>query len=91
MQNHYSPITTVTSSVTSVQLLPRRSARLGAIIFNDSTQTLWIRLGDEDATADDFTYELLTRGTVEIPYGFNGRVAGIWAGANGKARITEVY
>ena len=84
-------VTTVDSSAASVQLLAVRRGRIGAIIFNDSTQTLYVRFGADDAATTDYSYEVLARATLEVPYQFNGRIAGIWAAANGKARITEVY
>ena len=84
-------VTSVASSAASVQLLAIRRDRLGAVIFNDSTQTLYVRFGADDAATNDYTYEVLTRGTLEVPYQYNGRIAGIWAAANGQARITEVF
>lgn len=81
--------TTVASSATNVTLLSANSNRLGATIFNDSTQTLYIKLGST-ASNTSYTVKLLSNGYYEVPARYTGRIDGIWSSANGNARITEL-
>lgn len=81
--------TTVAGSASSVTLLAANTARLGATIFNDSTSMLYIKLG-ATASTTSFTVQLLTNAYYEIPYGYTGRIDGIWGSATGNSRITEI-
>jgi len=81
--------TSVASSATSVQLLAANTARMGTIIFNDSTQVCFVKLGTT-ASSTSFAYRLTSNSTLEVPYGYTGRIDAIWASANGNARITEM-
>lgn len=88
------PITTstptnVASSATSVQLLAANANRRAASIFNDSTQDLYIKEGTT-ASATDFLTIIPPKSLYEFPLPiYTGRVDGIWAAANGSARIVE--
>lgn len=86
--------TSVASSASSVSLLAANNARKGATITNDSTAILYLKLG---ATASTTSYTVTLNGAVaapfvyyEVPYGYVGAIDGIWASANGNARITEL-
>lgn len=81
--------TNVASSATNVTLLASNSNRLGATIFNDSTQILFVKLG-ATASAASFTARLTSNGYYEVPFNYTGIIDGIWANANGSARITEI-
>ena len=81
--------TNVASSATNVNLLASNANRLGAIIFNDSTSVLFVKLGST-ASATSFAYRMPSNSTLEIPYGYTGAIDGIWVSANGNARITEL-
>jgi hypothetical protein len=82
-------VTSVPSSASSVQLLASNTSRKGATIANDSTQVLYIKLGTT-ATTSSYTIKLNTDDYYEVPFGYTGRIDGIWASANGNARITEL-
>lgn len=90
----HKPITTstpanVASSATSVQLLAANANRRAASITNDSTQILYIKYGTT-ASATDYKVALGPQAYFEFPLPiYTGRVDGIWAAANGAARITE--
>ena len=63
---------------------------MGIIIFNDSSQTLYVKFGTT-ASATSYTYKVRSQSTLEILYGtiaFTGRIDGIWSSANGFAMIT---
>lgn len=81
----------VAGSATSVSLLAANDNRVGIMFYNDSTQTLYIAFA-ATASATAFTKVLATNTSWEYlpdtPY--VGAVSGIWASANGNARIAEI-
>ncbi len=83
-------VTSVASSASNVTLLAASRAS-GRYIFNDSTQILYVKFG-ATATASSYTVQIGAGGYYEFPNTplYMGRVDGIWASANGNARITEV-
>lgn len=80
----------VESSASSVQLVAARRGRRGCCIFNDSTQVLYVKLGTTASTSS-FTVKMAAGDYYETPFGYTGAIDGIWASANGNARITEVF
>jgi hypothetical protein len=86
-----SAVTSVNDQATSVQLLASTAGRLGAMVFNDSTEALYVKFGTT-ASVTSFTVKILAGGYFEFPQPvYTGRVDGIWAAdAAGAARITEV-
>lgn len=87
------PSTSTTSSVSgsasSVTLLPSNGTRLGATIYNDSGALLYVKLGTT-ASITDYTIKMFPLGYYEVPYGYTGRIDGIWSVASGNARIDEL-
>lgn len=84
-----SNVASVASSVSSVTLLSANANRLGATIFNDSTKTLYIKLG-ASASTSSFTVIVSTQGYYEVPFNYTGQIDGVWSSAAGFARITEL-
>lgn len=94
--SNQSVVASVASSASSVNLLERRGAsgdlRKGAVIYNDSSAVLYVKLG-ATASTTSFTYYLAAGATLELPYSeamYQGVIDGIWASATGSARITEL-
>jgi hypothetical protein len=81
--------TSVASSATNVTLLAANLARRGATIYNDSTKTLYVKMG-ATASATSYAVQLGSGGYWEVPFGYTGIIDGIWSTANGNARITEL-
>lgn len=83
-------LTQVSDTATSTTLLSANTARKGCSIQNDSSATLYIKTGTT-ASATDYTARLVQYAYWESPYGFTGRIDGIWATDpnDGAARITE--
>jgi hypothetical protein len=81
-------VTQVSSSATSVTLLSANYARLGASIYNNSTAILYVKCG-ATASTSSFTVQMASETYFELPFGYTGRIDGIWASANGEAQITE--
>jgi hypothetical protein len=81
--------TNVAGSASNVTLLAANKNRVGATIYNDSSATLYLKLG-ATASATSFTAKLGLDDYFEIPYGYVGVIDGIWSAASGSARIVEV-
>lgn len=81
----------VASSGSSVTLLAANAARLGAMVFNDSTSVLYLKMG-VTASTSSYTVQIASNGYYELPAGhvYTGRIDGIWSSANGNARLTEL-
>lgn len=79
----------VASSATSVTLLASNTARLWATIHNDSTAILYVKFG-VTASTSSYTVKMVADAYYEVPFGYTGIIDGIWASANGSARITEL-
>jgi len=81
--------TDVTSSASSVTILALNASRKGATVYNDSTKFLYLKFGTT-ASATDFTVLLRSGDYYEVPFRYTGKIDGIWASANGAARVTEL-
>ena len=87
-QGATSVVTSVSASVTSVELLASESTRIEAIIENDSTSDLYIKYGT-GASVTSYTKKLL-QGDAIVINTYTGVVSGIWISATGFARITQI-
>lgn len=81
--------TSVASSATPVTILAANAGRFGASVYNESTAILYLLLGAGTASATVYTVQLTSGQFYEVPYGFTGILTGLWATANGNARVTE--
>lgn len=80
----------VNDTASNVTLLASNTNRLGATIFNDSTVTLYLKLG-ATASTTSFTVAMVAASYYEVPFAYTGIIDGIWASdASGAARITEL-
>lgn len=84
-----SSLNNVAATTSSTTLLAANAARLGATIYNDSTDSLYVKLG-ATASTSSFTALLSANSYYEIPFGYVGRIDGIWDGTDGAARVTEL-
>lgn len=84
-------LTNVNDTATSTTLAASNAARKGLLIFNDSTQALYVKYG-ATASATSFTVKIDPGGYWEMPTPiYSGVVDGVWAAdASGAARITEL-
>jgi len=82
-------LSNVASSATSVSLLASNTSRKFATIYNDSTQILYVKFG-ATASATSYTLQMPPASYYELPQPcYTGAIDGIWASANGNARLTE--
>lgn len=84
-----SVITAVTASTTSVALLAANPDRLGATIYNESSEALLLKLG-VDASAQSYSRLMLPNDYYEVPFGYTGQIDGIWGLDVGNALVTEL-
>ncbi len=84
-----SAVTSVASSASNVTILALNAQRRGATICNDSTAILYLKLG-ATASTSSFTVKMLADAYYEVPAQYTGIIDGIWASANGNARVTEI-
>jgi hypothetical protein len=82
-------LSNVASSATSVTILATNTGRLGCSIQNDSTEVLYLKFGTT-ASSTSYTVKMSADAHYEVPFGYTGRIDGIWASANGNARVTEL-
>ena|SRR5215831_5754479 len=80
----------VASSASSVTILASNVNRLGATVYNDSTQILYLLLGAGPASTSVYTVQLASQAYYEVPFNYTAQLTGIWASANGNARVTEL-
>lgn len=80
----------VASSVSVVTLQAANTARRGWTVYNDSTAVLYVKFG-AGASATSYVVQLAAGGYYEMAAPiFTGIITGIWAAANGNARVTEL-
>lgn len=82
---------TLVAASSSVQVLAAENlTRAGVTVHNTSGSTLYVACGATDATTTVFTQRLLTSEYWVSPFGFQGRVTGVWTSAGGNgALVTE--
>ena len=79
----------VASANSSTTLFSVTGRALGRTIYNDSTQVLYVKFGTT-ATNSSYTVQMAAGAYYEFPQPvYAGRVDGIWASANGNARVTS--
>lgn len=81
-------VTSVASATTNTNLLQSNVGRLGFAVFNESTAILYLKCA-ANASVSSYTVQIAPSGYYECPFNYNGQVDGLWASANGFARITE--
>ena len=84
-----SSVTSVASSATNTTLLAANSNRVFASIYNESSKTVFIKLGTT-ASATSYSILLMPNSYWEVPSDYTGKIDAIWSSANGNARITEL-
>lgn len=80
----------VSDAASSTQLLAANTSRIGATVYNDSAAILYVKCGTTASTTD-YTAQLPPGGYWESPFGYTGRIDGLWEfdPNSGAARITE--
>ena len=79
----------VASSASSVTLFAASGTAKARTIFNDSTSVLYVKFG-ATASTSSYTVQLASNAYYEFPQpAYAGVVDGIWASANGNARVTS--
>jgi hypothetical protein len=83
--------TNVASSASDVTILASNASRIGAMIMNDSTAVLYLLVGAGTSSVTNYSVKIAAGGYWELqPLLYTGILKGIWASANGYARVTEM-
>lgn len=84
-------LTVVNSVATPVLILAANPDRKGAIITNTDANALHLLLASGVVSTTNFTVLVAPNGSYEVPFGFTGTIAGIWAADGaGSAMVTEL-
>lgn len=79
----------VASSASNVTLFAAAAGVNARTVYNDSTAILYMKFG-ATASTSSYTVQVASQGYYEFPQPcYNGQVDGIWASANGNARLTS--
>jgi hypothetical protein len=79
----------VNSNTSSILILASNANRLGATLYNDSTQVAYVKLG-VTASTTSYTIQMLPNSYYEVPFNYTGEIDAIWPVANGAMRYTEL-
>lgn len=84
-------LTSVASSATTVQLVASNTSRSAFYLYNESTSILYLAFSSTASTTA-YTIQIGAQSFFEMPTipVYSGIISGIWASANGFARITEL-
>lgn len=86
----YSTLSSVASSASSGVLSKANIWRKSWSVFNESTAILYIAFAPT-ASLTAYTVQVAPQGFYELPFPiYGGVISGIWASANGNARVTEL-
>jgi hypothetical protein len=81
----------VNDAASSTQLLAANTARIYAVLFNDSPAVLYLKYGATASSTDYTGAPVQPGGTHYLLGGYTGRIDGIWSyDGNGAVRITEM-
>lgn len=84
---------TVSNTTTPVVIAIARPTRRSLLIFNDSTEDLYIKYGS-GVTTTSFTLKIPQNWYARMPWGgvYQGAIWGVWADADigGLAQVTEL-
>lgn len=85
--------TTVSASTSQVVIAASRPTRRGLLIYNDSTQDLYIKYVT-GVSSTSFTLKVAPAWYARMPWGgvYSGIIYGVWGGADasGRAQVTEL-
>lgn len=88
-QDTTATLTNVASSATNVNLFAASGNDRMRTIFNESTAVLFVKFG-ATASLTSYTVQVAAGGFLEFATPlYAGQVDGIWASANGSARLTS--
>jgi hypothetical protein len=83
-------LTSIASAATDTLILAANSSRKGAVVYNESTAVLYLLLATGTSSATAYSIQIPANGNFTLnPGEYTGIIKGIWASANGFARVTE--
>lgn len=85
-----SSVVEVSASAASVQLVASNLSRLGILLSNESSGTLYVQLSAPAATSS-FSLKVSPGSFLNIPFTWGGPVSGFWKPATGSVMVTELF
>lgn len=83
-------LTSVTSSASDGTILAANTSRKGVLIDNESTAVLYLLFAVGTSSTSNYSIRVPSGGNFSFnPGEYTGIIKGIWASANGFARVTE--
>ena len=87
-------VTSVAAAVSAQTILSSNTNRFGAVVVNDSSAVMYLKLGSS-ATTSSYSYSIPGYGAApfanwECPAGYTGIITAVWSSATGNARVTEI-
>lgn len=83
--------TSVVANIASTLLLASNANRRGASFMLDTgASALYLLLGATVASLTNYSLLIAAGGYYEVPFGYTGEIRGIFAGATGSVRVTEL-
>jgi len=83
-------LASVASSASSGTIFAATGKASARTVFNDSTAVLYLAFTSSAASTSNYTVQIAAGGYYEFPQPvYSGAVTGIWASANGNARLTS--
>ena len=79
----------VSGTASDTTILASNTARVGAVIYNDSAAILYLLFSNDTTTSSNFSVKMFADDYCAVPAGYTGVVKGIWSSATGAARVTE--
>lgn len=80
----------IAASATVVDICAEHGSRIGLMIYNSSTSSLYCRV-DGTASLTDYSFIVPPASSYEMPIQYyTDKVTGIWGAANGHAFVTEI-
>lgn len=83
-------VTSVTASSSSQTILASNANRMGATVFNESNQVLYLTTSSATTSTAAYSVQMPSNGYYETPYNYVGAITGLWATSSGAGRITEL-
>lgn len=85
-----SSLTSVAATTSSTTLVAANPNRISTLIYNESSNKLYIGLTSSAISTTSYTIQLMPNSYWELPISYTGQINGIWNGTNGSARITDL-
>lgn len=81
--------TSVAANSSATTILASNANRLGASVYNDSSQILYLLASAGTPSTTSYTVAMAANSYYETPFHYTGAITGVWASSSGSARVTQ--